>query len=62
MRHTPTRKKPGPKPREHAEPVAHWQIKDFPVDLRERLKIAAALRRTPLRSFVIETLEREISQ
>ena len=60
--HKKTKQKQGPIRREPTEQEKPWLITAFPVDLRMRLRSEAALRRIPLRTLVIETLEKEISQ
>ena len=60
--HKKPKQNSGPIRREPTQEEKPWLITAFPVDLRQRLRIAAAHRRIPLRTFVIETLEKEISQ
>jgi len=52
-----TRKKPGPKPRVHTEPVKSFMVREIPVSLIGRLKACAALRGISQQQMVEELLK-----
>lgn len=58
---TEEKKKPGPKPQEKRQGVKHLLIRDVPVDLREKAKIQAAIRRITFREYAIEALTEKVA-